>query len=194
MPRMGKTEEDWSGLKLGFLKTVQPSNFSKLIPAACNFKNNTRETFVCLGSLILSFTCNFFAYFKFHSDWGWVIGKINQNELDCRDTAPLIHPTRACSIALIRWALKIVDKEHAQSKSVCCKVGHSRQVIFIVLISSNLKRIIFKRTINKIPVNVHFRELRGRKCTEELPPTNKNLHYLRPGKQGSFILGQSLVI
>ena len=37
----------------------------------------------------LSFTCNVFAYFKFHSDWGRVIGKIKQNELDCRDTAPL---------------------------------------------------------------------------------------------------------
>ena len=32
---MGKTEEDLNGLKLGFLKTVQPSNsFSKLIAAA----------------------------------------------------------------------------------------------------------------------------------------------------------------
>ena len=40
-------------------------------------------------SLILSFTCNFFAYFKFHSDLGRVIGKIKQNELDCGDTAPL---------------------------------------------------------------------------------------------------------
>ena len=39
---------------------------------------------ICLsGSLILSFTCNFFAYFKFHSDWGRVIGKIKQNELAC---------------------------------------------------------------------------------------------------------------
>ena len=36
MPEMGKT----NGLKLGFLKTVQPNSFSKLIPAACNFKNN----------------------------------------------------------------------------------------------------------------------------------------------------------
>ena len=44
---------------------------------------------ICL-SLILSFTCNFFAYFKFHSDWGRVIGKIKQNGLDCRDTASLI--------------------------------------------------------------------------------------------------------
>ena len=65
MSRMGKTEEDWNGLKLGFLKTVQPNSFSKLIPPACNFKHNGQETFVCLGSLILSFTCNFFTYFKF---------------------------------------------------------------------------------------------------------------------------------
>ena len=89
MPWMGITEEDWNGLKSGFLKTVQPNSFSKLIPAACNFKNNAQETFVYLDSLILSFTCNFFAYFKFHSDWGRVISKIKHHELDCRDTAPL---------------------------------------------------------------------------------------------------------
>ena len=46
MPRMGKTEEDWNGLKLGFLKTVQPNSFSKLIPAACNFKNYAQDLFV----------------------------------------------------------------------------------------------------------------------------------------------------
>ena len=46
MPRMGKTEEDWNGLKLGFLKTVQPNSFSKLIPAACNFKSNAQETYL----------------------------------------------------------------------------------------------------------------------------------------------------
>ena len=45
MSRMGKTEEDWNGLKLGFLKTVQPNSFSKLIPAACNFKSNAQETY-----------------------------------------------------------------------------------------------------------------------------------------------------
>ena len=44
MSRMGKTKEDWNGLKLGFLKTVQPNGFSKLIPAACNFKNIAQET------------------------------------------------------------------------------------------------------------------------------------------------------
>ena len=38
---------------------------------------------------MFSFKCNFFAYFKFHTDWGRVIGKIKQDELDYRDTAPL---------------------------------------------------------------------------------------------------------
>ena len=33
---------------------------------------------------------NFFAYCKFHSDWGRVIGKIKQNEPDCGDTAPFM--------------------------------------------------------------------------------------------------------
>ena len=46
------------------------------------------------------FTCNLFAYFKFHSDWGRVIGKIKQNELDCRDTAPLIM-SQACQRSLL---------------------------------------------------------------------------------------------
>ena len=46
---MGKTEEDWNGLKLGFLKTVQPNSLSNLIPAACNFKNNAQET--CLSRI-----------------------------------------------------------------------------------------------------------------------------------------------
>jgi len=35
---MGKTEEDRNGLKLGFLKTVQPNSFSKLILSAFIFK------------------------------------------------------------------------------------------------------------------------------------------------------------
>ena len=51
MPRLGKTEEDWKGLKLGFLKTVQPNGFSKLIPAACNFKNNAQETYLFVSDL-----------------------------------------------------------------------------------------------------------------------------------------------
>ena len=46
MAGMGKTEEDWNGLKLGFLKTVQPKSFLKLIPADCNFKNNAQETYL----------------------------------------------------------------------------------------------------------------------------------------------------
>ena len=89
---MGKTEEDWNGLKLGFLKTVQPNSFSKFISAVCNFKNDAQERYLVVLKLylILSFTCNFFAYFKFHSDWGQVIGEIKQNELDCHDRAPLI--------------------------------------------------------------------------------------------------------
>ena len=76
MSRIGKTEEDWNGLKLGVLKTVQPNSFSKLVPAAYNFKNNAQETYR-LGSLILSLTCNFFVYFKVPKQyWGQVIGKI----------------------------------------------------------------------------------------------------------------------
>ena len=51
MPCMGKTEEDWNGLKLGFLKTVQPNSFSELIPAACNFKNNAQETYLFVSDL-----------------------------------------------------------------------------------------------------------------------------------------------
>ena len=51
MPRMGKTEEDWNGLKLRFLKTVQPNSFSKLFPAAGNFKNNAQETYLFVTDL-----------------------------------------------------------------------------------------------------------------------------------------------
>ena len=72
MPWMGKTEEhgtDW-----------------KLIPASCNFKNNSQETYLFVSDL-----------FKFHSDRGRVNGKIKQNELDCRDTAPLSQLLKAGS-------------------------------------------------------------------------------------------------
>ena len=51
MSPMGKTEEDWNGLKLGFLKTVQPNSFSKLIPPACNFKHNGQETYLFVSDL-----------------------------------------------------------------------------------------------------------------------------------------------
>ena len=51
MTRMGKTEEDLNGLKLGFLKTVQPNSFSKLISAVCNFKNNAQETYLIVSNL-----------------------------------------------------------------------------------------------------------------------------------------------
>ena len=51
MPQMGNTEEDWNGLKLGFLKTVQPKSFSKLIAAAYDFKNNGQETYLFASDL-----------------------------------------------------------------------------------------------------------------------------------------------
>ena len=51
MSWMGKTEKDRNGLKLGFLKTVQPNSFSKLVPAACNFKNNAQETYLFVSDL-----------------------------------------------------------------------------------------------------------------------------------------------
>ena len=57
MPRMGKSEEDWNGLKLGFLKTVEPNSFSKLIPAACNFRNNAQEP--NSFSKLIPAACNF---------------------------------------------------------------------------------------------------------------------------------------
>ena len=92
MPRMGKTEEDWNGLKLGFLKTVQPNSFSKLIPAACNFKNNAQETYLFVSNLWFCHlhVISLLTLSSIYSDWGQVISKIKQNELDCRDAAPLI--------------------------------------------------------------------------------------------------------
>ena len=53
MPRMGKTEEDWNGLKLRFLKTVQPNSFLKFISAVCNFKINAQETYLFVLNLWL---------------------------------------------------------------------------------------------------------------------------------------------
>ena len=54
MPRMGKTEEDRNGLKFGFLKTVQPNSFSKLIS---NFKNNAQDTYLFVSNL---WFCDFY--------------------------------------------------------------------------------------------------------------------------------------
>ena len=51
MARMGKTEEDWNGLKLWFLKTVQPNSVSKFIPAACNFNINAQKTYLFVSDL-----------------------------------------------------------------------------------------------------------------------------------------------
>ena len=104
MPRMGKTEEDWNGLKLRFLKTVQPNSFSKLVPAAGNF---------------------------IHSDWGRVIRKIKQNELDCRDTAPLKQATKMCNL-FYNIAAKRVEKRILRvlplsfkliNNLICCLTG-----------------------------------------------------------------------
>ena len=52
MPRMGKTEEDRNGLKLGFLKTVPPNIFLKLISAVFNFKNYAQETYLSVSNLL----------------------------------------------------------------------------------------------------------------------------------------------
>ena len=51
MPRMSKTEDDPNGLKLGFLKPVQPNSSSKFISAVCNFKNNAQETYLFVSNL-----------------------------------------------------------------------------------------------------------------------------------------------
>ena len=51
MPRMSKTEDDRNGLKLGFLKPVQPNSSSKFISAVCNFKNNAQETYLFVSNL-----------------------------------------------------------------------------------------------------------------------------------------------
>ena len=104
MPRMGKTEEDWNGWKLGFLKTVQPNSFSELISVVCNFKNNAWETYLFVSNLwFCHLHVNFLAYFKFHSDWGRVTGKIKQNELDCRDTAPLTRIAYVVLRCILYW-------------------------------------------------------------------------------------------
>ena len=127
MPWMGKTEEDWNGLKLGILKTVQSNSFSKFISTVDSFKNNAQGTYLFVSSLwfcslrkhpfLLALprwgrfasgeewgeTDVFAGYWFCHLhvislptlsfivSWGQVIGKIKQNELDCRDTTPLIH-------------------------------------------------------------------------------------------------------
>ena len=48
---MGKIEEDWNGLKLRFLKTVQPNSFSKFSSAVCSFKNNAQGTYLFVSNL-----------------------------------------------------------------------------------------------------------------------------------------------
>ena len=106
MPRMGKTEEDWNELKLGFLKTVQPNSFSKFISAVCNFKNNARETYLFLSNLWL---CHLHVIslltFKFHSDWGRVIGKIKK-----WSGLPWHSPFKHFHIVVALWRQRNVQK------------------------------------------------------------------------------------
>ena len=92
MSWMGKTEEDWNGLKLGFLKTVQPNSFSKLIPAVCNCKNSSQETYIFVSGLWFChlYVISLLTLSSIAIQWGRVIGKIKQNELDCCDKAPLL--------------------------------------------------------------------------------------------------------
>ena len=54
-----------------------------------NFRGLTRCIMVYV-KMVTTGISNYFLCFKFHSDWGRVIGKIKQNELDCRDTAPFM--------------------------------------------------------------------------------------------------------
>ena len=74
MPRMGKTEEDWNGLKLGFLKTVQPNmySFSKLISAVWNFKNNAQETYLFVSNL---WFCHFYVISLFTLSSTAIVGE-----------------------------------------------------------------------------------------------------------------------
>ena len=81
--------------------------------------------FVCLESLILSFPCNFFAYFKFHSDWGRVIGKIKQNEVDCHDIAPLIAYSCSKSFRNQIWKYPLLYND---SWLIICEIWSLRDI------------------------------------------------------------------
>ena len=78
-------------------------------------------------TVLLSFTCNFFAYFKFHSYWRRVIiiCKIKQNELDCRDTAPLSSFTKFSCRAMFdnTWMTEFIHEQqgfiHTMPDSSC---------------------------------------------------------------------------
>ena len=62
---MGKTEDDWKGLKLGVLKTVQPNIFQSSAVRLVNLNGRSESKFVCHEAVVLSFESNFFAYVKF---------------------------------------------------------------------------------------------------------------------------------
>ena len=83
----------WLDKRVQWLSNINVTRrFGILVNTLSKFTNVVRLTKGRMSlkvTVLLSFTCNFFAYFKFHSDWRRVICKIKQNELDCRDTAPL---------------------------------------------------------------------------------------------------------
>ena len=119
---MGKTEEDWNGLKLGILKTVLPNSFSKLISAVCNFKNNAQETYLFVSNL---WFCHFqvicLLTLRFHSDWGRVIGKIKSAAF-FKIWSPRI--TCHCFLVLARRMNSLVlpasFQRHYNTERFCC--------------------------------------------------------------------------
>ena len=96
-------------------------------------------------TVLLSFTCNFFAYFKFHSDWRRVIGKIKQNELDSRDTASLNLFTKFSCRAMFdnTWMTEFIHEQqgfiHTMPDSSCVDANtisgratvHTWETIFV---------------------------------------------------------------
>ena len=77
--------------KLWFLKTVQRNSFAKLMPAACNFKNNAQETYLFVTDLCF---CHLYVISLLTLSSipieGEQFGKIKQNKLDCCDTVDTI--------------------------------------------------------------------------------------------------------
>ena len=51
MPTDGQNSRRLKRIEIRILKTVQTNCFSKLILAACNFKNNAQETYLFVSDL-----------------------------------------------------------------------------------------------------------------------------------------------
>ena len=49
MPRMDKTEKDWNGLKLGFLKTIQPNSVFTVDPCCLQLQKIMLGRHICLS-------------------------------------------------------------------------------------------------------------------------------------------------